>query len=262
MKVSALQYDIIWEDPATNFRRLIPWIDAAAGAGTRLLVLPEMFACGFSMNTQVIAEPVGGPTTEFLHDQARRTGMWIGGSLPERDDEATRPRNTFVVASPNGDLVRYHKIHPFSAAREDRHYEAGTAFQTVNIDGLRVTLFVCYDLRFADEFWQTGPSTDCFVVVANWPDRRRHHWQTLLRARAIENQAYVVGVNRVGEASGLDYAGDTAIIDCWGHVLAEASIAETLVMAEVSADEVARARETFPFLADRRTARPVVPPGR
>lgn len=256
MKVSALQYDIIWEDPATNFERLAPWIDTAAAAGTRLLVLPEMFACGFSMNTQVVAEPVDGPTTTFLREQARRTGMWICGSLPERAAEATRPRNTLVLAAPNGDVVRYHKIHPFTAAQEDRHYDAGTEFRTIEIEGVRVTLFVCYDLRFADEFWQTGPSTDCFVVVANWPDRRRHHWQTLLRARAIENQCYVVGVNRVGHAAGLDYVGDTAIIDCWGSVLAEASVTETLVMADVSALEVARARETFPFLADRRSARP------
>ncbi len=252
MKVAALQYDSIWEDPAANFARLVPWIDTAVAAGTRLLVLPEMFACGFSMNVGLVAEAVEGPTTRFLRDQARRTGLWIGGSLPEASSDRGRPHNTFVLVAPDGQLVRYHKIHPFSLAGEDQYYRPGSGCTTVEIDGLRCTLFVCYDLRFADLFWETASRTDCYLVVANWPEPRRDHWRTLLRARAIENQAYVVGVNRVGTADGLTYAGDSAIIGPNGRALAEGRRQEGLVSATVVAEEVHRVREALPFLLDRR----------
>jgi predicted amidohydrolase len=250
--VAAIQTDIAWEDPASNHARLAPRISAAAAAGARLVVLPEMYACGFSMNTAAIAEPVDGPSTRFLREQALTHRVWLGGSLPERSREGERPTNTLVLASPAGQLHRYDKIHPFTSAGEHEHYRAGDRHVTVDVDGVRVTLFVCYDLRFADEFWATALGTDLYVVVANWPEKRRVHWSTLLRARAIENQAYVVGVNRVGEGSGLSYAGDSAIIDPWGEVLAQASRVEVTLMAPVDPARVAEARATFPFLADRR----------
>jgi omega-amidase len=113
-------------------------------------------------------------------------------------------------------------------------------------------MFVCYDLRFADEFWGLAPDTDVYLVPANWPEARREHWMTLLRARAIENQAYVVGVNRVGSGGGVDYCGDTRIVDPLGEVLASASRVETLVVADVSTEHVAAVRDRFRFLADRR----------
>lgn len=139
MRVAALQYDTLWEDPLADFERLVPWIDTAAQANSELLVLPEMYACGFSMNTGVVAEPVDGPSTEFLRRQARRTGMWICGSLPELAEGEDRPHNTLVLAAPDGELSRYHKIHPFSAAGEDQHYQAGEALMTLEIAGVRVT---------------------------------------------------------------------------------------------------------------------------
>lgn len=257
MRIAALQSDIVWEDPATNFARLSPWIRAAAAADARLLLLPEMFACGFSMATDRIREPVGGPTTEFLLEQAREHGLWIGGSLPEIEEVADRPTNTLVLAGPGGEIFRYRKIHPFSFAGEDKHYRAGTDFVTVNIEGLRCTLFVCYDLRFADEFWATAPATDAYLVVANWPETRRHHWVSLLTARAIENQAYVVGVNRVGRGGNLVYTGDSRIIDPMGRTLAAGAEQETLLLADLDAEEVRATRHALPFLPDRRTARPV-----
>ena len=123
---------------------------------------------------------------------------------------------------------------------------------TFDLDGVRVSPFVCYDLRFADDFWALATTTDLYVVVANWPAPRREHWSTLLRARAIENQAYVVGVNRVGSADGLDYVGDSAIIDPLGNVLTSAWTEQTVLMADVDTDRVTATRERFPFLADRR----------
>ncbi len=252
MRIAALQHDIVWEDPEASFTRLEPWIEAAAAAGARLLALPEMFACGFSMATGTIAEPPGGPSTRFLADRARRHGLWLAGSLPELPPGAERPYNTLILAGPKGELHRYRKIHPFSHAGEDRCYRAGEDFVTVEIEGVRFTLFVCYDLRFADEFWATAGDTDVYLVVANWPEKRRHHWRTLLEARAIENQAYVVGVNRVGDGGGLHYAGDSRIVDPMGEVVAAAAEQETLLLAEVDAGTVRRTREALPFLRDRR----------
>ena len=189
MKIAALQFDMAWENPEANFPRLETWISGAAELGARLVVLPEMFACGFSMNTARIAEDVNGPSTRFLVETAAKHRLWLAGSLPEKEPQAERPTNTLVLAGPDGQIHRYHKIHPFTYADEHLHYEAGTDFVQVEIEGLRVTLFICYDLRFADEFWATAEQTDAYVVVANWPETRRHHWTTLLAARAIENQA-------------------------------------------------------------------------
>ncbi|HEX9733649.1 MAG TPA: nitrilase-related carbon-nitrogen hydrolase [Thermoanaerobaculia bacterium] len=252
MRIAALQSDVVWEDPDANFARLEPWIAAAAAAGARLLALPEMYACGFSMATERIREPPDGPSTRFLVDQAARHGLWLAGSLPERAEGAARPHNTLVLAGPGGELHRYHKIHPFSYAGEDEHYAAGTDFLTVEVEGLRLTAFICYDLRFADEFWATAEATDVYLVVANWPETRRHHWQTLLLARAIENQAYVVGVNRVGSGGSLRYAGDSRVIDPRGEILAAAAEQETLLLAELDAAVVAETRRALPFLRDRR----------
>ncbi len=252
MKVAGLQTDIVWEDPPSNFARVRPQIAAAATAGARLVVLPEMFGCGFSMDTAAIQEPIDGPSTEFLRDAAREHDVWVAGSVPELAPNAARPHNTLVLADPSGSLTRYRKIHPFTFAGEHEHYDAGQHHVTVAIDGVRCTLFICYDLRFADEFWVTARDTDCYVVIANWPKKRREHWTTLLRARAIENQAYVVGVNRVGSGGALEYSGDSCIYDPWGEALASAAKVETTLLAEVDAQVVADARAKFPVLADRR----------
>ena len=253
LKVAALQHDIVWEDPAANFARLAPRIEGAAGEGARLVVLTEMYATGFSMDTDVIAEPDDGPSCEFLVDQATRHGVWVGGSVPSVAPGAARPSNCFVLASPDGTVHRYRKIHPFSYGGEHEVYEAGAEHVVVDVEGLRVALFVCYDLRFADEFWSLAPDVDCYLVPANWPAARREHWRTLLRARAIENLAYVVGVNRVGHGGGLEYSGDSMIVGPFGEILEEATQpVEVTLRAELDGAVVAATRERYPFLADRR----------
>ena len=252
MRVAGLQTDIVWERPADNFARLAPKIAAAKAAGAQLVVLPEMYATGFSMRTETIAEDVDGPSQAFLSEQAQRHGICVCGSVPERGAPGQKPYNTLVLADPTGNQHRYRKIHPFTFAGEHEHYAAGEEFLTVVIAGVRCTFFVCYDLRFADEFWATANATDCYVVIANWPERRRHHWTTLLSARAIENQAYVVGINRVGTGGELSYTGDSRIVDPWGEVLASAAKAPTMLIADVDPAVVKDARETFPVLPDRR----------
>ncbi|HEY6553582.1 MAG TPA: carbon-nitrogen family hydrolase [Vicinamibacteria bacterium] len=252
MRIAGLQLDIAWEDPEANYARIRPWLATARAAGARMVVLPEMFPCGFSMAPDRVAEPEGGRSTAFLLEEAGKHGIHLAGSIPELPKGAARPSNTLLLAGPDGSLTRYRKIHPFTFAGEDRHYAAGDRHVTVSVEGLRLTLFVCYDLRFADEFWATASATDAYLVVANWPERRRHHWTALLQARAIENQAYVVGVNRVGEGDGLVYQGDSRVIDPGGEVVASAAGTETLILADLDPAVVAKARETFPFLRDRR----------
>lgn len=252
MRVAALQTDIAWEDPAANFRRLEPKIAAARAAGAELAVLPEMFACGFTMRAERVAEAPDGPTVSFLREGAARHGLWLAGSLPERSPGAERPANVLVVAGPAGEMHRYAKLHPFTYAGEHEAYRAGTERVVIELGGLRCGLFVCYDLRFADEFWALAPRVDAYLVVANWPEARRHHWRSLLAARAIENQAYVVGVNRVGEGGALRYAGDSAILDPMGEVLASAAGQETMLLADLDAATVAGVRTALPFLNDRR----------
>ncbi|MGH9278292.1 MAG: nitrilase-related carbon-nitrogen hydrolase [Acidimicrobiales bacterium] len=253
MKVAAVQHDIVWEDTAANLDRLSARIDEAAALGARLVVLPEMFATGFSMNTGRTSELDGGPTTAWLRERSGARDVWVCGTVAETPGDGGRPSNMFVLAAPDGAVHRYAKVHTFSHTGEHEHFAAGDRLVTVGVDGLRVTPFVCYDLRFADEFWTAGPGTDLFVVPANWPASRREQWRTLARARAIENQCYLVGVNRVGEGDGVTYAGDSCIIDPIGRTLVEAAEVETILVADVDAEVVAATRRRFDFLSDRRS---------
>ena len=251
MKLAAIQHDISWEDPESTRKRLVPLIAQAASAEARLIAVTEMYATGFSMRPERVAEEEGGPNEQFLIDQAGEHGVWLVGSIAQWAPSG-RARNVAVLAAPDGTVYRYAKIHPFSYAGEHEHYEAGTEFLTVDIEGLRTSIFVCYDLRFADEFWALAADTDLYVVVANWPEPRREHWRTLLRARAIENQAYVLGVNRVGAAKDLNHTGDSAIVDPLGRTLAEASMGEAVLVADAASEQVAQVRESLPFMRDRR----------
>lgn len=252
MRIAAVQHDIVWEDRDANFARLAPQVARAVGAGAELVLLTETFSTGFSM-TPGIGEPEGGPSSQFLATQAEEHGVWVGGTCPEIADGEELPFNSFVLAGPDGTTHRYRKLHPFTHAGEHERFRAGEKPVTVEIGGLRVTPFVCYDLRFADVFWTAAPGTDVYLVPANWPSPRRLHWQTLLQARAIENQAYVVGCNRVGTAGdGTEHAGDSRIVSPMGELLATAAGIETIVLADVDAAEVTATRDRLRFLPDRR----------
>ncbi len=251
MRVAAVQHDIVWEDADETRARVRPLIAAAADEGAGLIVLSEMFATGFSMDPDKVAEDEGGPSEQFLLERAAEHDAHLIASVAQRGTDG-RYRNNAIVAAPDGSVRRYAKIHPFSFAGEHERYAAGTEFLTVPIGGLNVSVFVCYDLRFADEFWALAPQTDLYVVPANWPQPRHEHWRALLRARAIENQAYVLGVNRVGLAKDLPHVGGSALIDPMGEPLVEGDAEEAVLVAAADPGVVARIRTNFPFLTDRR----------
>jgi predicted amidohydrolase len=252
VRIAAVQHDIVWEDREANFARLAPQVARAVGAGAELVLLSETFSTGFSM-TPGVGEPEGGPSAQFLAGQAAEHGVWVGGTCPEVADDGQLPYNSFVLAGPDGTVHRYRKLHPFTHAGEHERFRAGDEPVTVQIGDLRVTPFICYDLRFANVFWQSAPDTDVYLVPATWPSPRRAHWQTLLVARAIENQAYVVGCNRVGTAGdGTEHLGDSRIVSPMGELLATAAGVETLVVADVDPAEVRATRDRLRFLPDRR----------
>jgi len=251
MKVAGIQTDIAWEDPDENFRRVSGPAAEASDRGARLLVLPEMFATGFSMSADKVAG-FSEETRSFLAELARKLSVYVLAGYGEPAEP--RPANACSIFGPDGrEVLHYRKIHPFSMAGEDRHYLAGVDVATAEVEGVRVTPQICYDLRFPEPFRAAAAGTDLFCVVANWPEPRRRHWSLLLRARAIENQAYVLGVNRVGDGNGHVYTGDSALLDPMGDVVQGSEEGEAgLVMGEVSADEVGRIRGRFGFLDDRK----------
>ena len=272
MKLAVIQHDIFWEELEENFAHLAGLVGEAAAAGARLVLLSEMFSYGFSMDVAKIAEMPDGPSSQFLVDQARKHRIWLGGTIPVLAG-AAKARNTFVLAAPDGSTYSYAKIHPFTYGGEDEHYEGGDSLKQVQVEDIRVSLSVCYDLRFPYVFWPLAETTDLYLVPANWPAKRRRHWQSLLVARAIENEAYVAGINRVGTGGGIHYSGDSAIISPLGETISSASpplaqteptstpetdnpptaeAAETILYAEIDPAEVASTRSRFPFLQDRR----------
>ncbi len=255
MRVAAIQTDIAWESPDANRLALEPRIREAAARGAALVALPEMWATGFSMRPEVASEPEGGPSERFLAETSRATGATVCGSVAQSRADWGRTRNVFLAATPAGVVHRYAKIHPFRYGGESEHYESGESVTTFAADGVRVTPLVCYDLRFPELWALAAPATDLFVVVANWPRPRSAHWRALLVARAIETQAYVLGVNRVGEGGGLVYDGESALVSPLGELVADAFArpGEELVLeGDVDAARVAEVRAKFPFLSDRR----------
>ena len=256
MHVVGIQADLAWEDPAANREALLPRIRAAAErARGGLVVLPEMWPSGFSMHAERVAEPEGGPSESFMVETAAACGAALGGSVAQRRPGWARPRNVFLLATPEGGVRRCATILPSAHGGEDRHYEGGAALVSIRVAGVRVTPLVCYDLRFAELFTVAAPRTDLFVVVANWPAVRAHHWRSLLVARAIEAQCYVLGVNRVGTGGGLVYEGDSLLVSPLGEIVdALRPGEEGTVGGNVDPAVVADVRSSLPFLRDRRPA--------
>jgi omega-amidase len=254
MKVYCCQLSIAWENKAENFRRVRSLLSGRTLSSGSLVVLPEMFATGFSMNTGAIAERADGPTDGFLRELARSKRVFVLGGLVR---QASRGRmfNEAVCFAPSGRRVaHYEKLHLFSPGGESRHYAPGAAITLFPWGKFKVAVSICYDLRFPEMFrMATGRGADALVVIGNWPTRRHQHWTTLLRARAIENQAYAIGVNRCGSDPQFAYGGGSVVVNPWGETLAEAGRGETLLSAELDLTTVNRMRRDFAVLRDVRT---------
>jgi omega-amidase len=249
MRVAGLQLDIAWEDRAANLAKARRLAEGATLPARSLLVLPEMFSSGFSMNVDRAAE--SGEVSAALGSLAKDLGLFVLGGVVTKAADG-RGRNQAAAFGPDGrELVRYTKIHPFSFAGETDHYAPGTEVLHFDWDGVAVCPFVCYDLRFPEIFREgVRKGAQLYAVIANWPQPREEHWMTLLRARAIENQAYVVGVNRCGKDPKLAYSGRSLVVDPKGVVIADAGNAEGVFGADVDLPALLDYRKQFPALKD------------
>jgi omega-amidase len=249
MKVALFQYDPKWESRDFNMHRLG---NLASGMNTHpdLMIFPELTLTGFTMRSKRFAEPLDGPSAGFYRDMAARyNAHLIGGLIEKRNDHYY---NSLMHFSPEGKLESvYRKIHPFSYSGENRFYHGGGEPVITRIGPARVGLSVCYDLRFPELFRSYGKAgTEMVINIANWPETRIVHWETLLKARAIENQAYVIGVNRVGSDKKNRYNGCSAVFHPFGEEVLMAENREGVFFADLDLTEVERVRKTYPFLAD------------
>ena len=252
--LACLQFDIVWEDKPANFRTVAAMVRSAELPAGSMLVLPEMFATGFSMNAAKIEEPPGGPTFEFLASLARDHKLFVVAGVVQKEKSDGRPRNGALAVGPEGDLLaRYAKMHPFAFGGEADHYPAGHQLAQFDWHGLRVTPTICYDLRFPELYRKAAKlGTDVFLNIASWPATRTQHWVTLLQARAIENQAFVLGNNRCGRDPALAYLGRSLIVDPAGTVLADAGEAAGVISADLDVAAMRQFRQKLPFLRDMR----------
>jgi len=246
LTVNLIQTELQWESPADNRAHFESLITAQSGT-TDLWVLPEMFTTGFSMNALANAEPVNGPTYQWLQRLAKEQDAAITGSVAIQD--GGHVFNRLLFATPEG-ITHYDKRHLFRMAGEHNRYAPGNLRTITQWRGWRIKLEVCYDLRFP-VFSRNRGDYDLLLYVANWPSRRAQHWRTLLAARAIENAACVIGVNRIGaDANGLDYSGDSMAIDAQGNALIDMQAREGVATATLSMDALQAWREQFPAHLD------------
>ena len=247
LRVTLVQTELQWQDPAGNRHRLAAHFRGLLGH-TDLVVLPEMFSTGFSMDAAALAEDMDGPTVGWMREEAAALGCVVTGSLIVR--EAGHCRNRLIWARPDGTVEHYDKRHLFRVAGEQDHYAAGTRRLVVDLKGWRVCPMICYDLRFP--VWSRNRDDyDLLLYVANWPQRRAHAWSTLLRARAIENLSYVVGVNRIGkDGNGASYSGDSVALDYLGQPLSSEGGGDRVETAVLDLASLQSYRAIFPSHLD------------
>ncbi len=252
LNVALIQANIHWNDYNASFDHYRALLSSAQLSDVDLILFPEMFASGFSLLTGDSAKECFHAGLAFLKECSQAYDSYCAGSLPKPIDDDERCLNSIQISNRKGELVgEYAKIHLFSFANEDRKAIPGKALYVLQIEEVRIGFFVCYDLRFPQAFASLAEEVDAYAVVANWPASRREHWDTLLKARAIENQAYVMGVNRVGEGGGIQYSGGTSFISPQGQVEGVTDNTEGVLVASISVEEVRSYRASFPTLRDR-----------
>ena len=254
LRIALGEYDIGWHDPATSLDRAASVIARAAAAGADLVVLPEMCTTGFTMDSSAQCEPLGGPSVRRLGELAGEHGVRLlaGGATREQTRGESGQQgffNSALLFDAAGEIIaHYRKQKLFVFADEQQHYSPGDAPVVLEVDGVRVAPFICFDLRYPELFRAVASRVDAMLLIANWPTARRFHWDVLTRARAIENQCYFVAVNRTGEGGGLPYDGGSVAYDPFGQLVGEGPLA----IVEVDPARVGEVRRKYPFVEDLR----------
>ncbi|MEI6086103.1 MAG: amidohydrolase [Bacteroidota bacterium] len=252
LSVSLIQSSLFWEDKKRNLAMLEEKI-LAVPENTNLVILPEMFSTGFSMKPSILAETMDGETIAWMKRIASSKKIILTGSIIIKDNE--HYFNRLIWMLPNGTYGFYDKRHLFAFAGEDQHYTSGNKRLITSVNGWKINLQICYDLRFPvwarQQSNDESPEFDLLIYVANWPERRNHAWKTLLTARAIENQSYVIGVNRVGEdGNQINHSGDSMLIDPLGNIIFTHPYEEVVHSFELTKDTLNDTRNRFPFWKD------------
>ncbi len=246
--------DIFWEEKKHNLKRIEEFIRLAAERGCEAAVLPEMCTTGFSFNVSKIAEDVEGKTGCALSRMSEKYGIALIAGFSGKGDRPQKGRNLAVVYDDRGRCIAtYTKMYPFSYGGEAEHYEAGEKTVIFHLGSMTAGVFICYDLRFPELFRCVAKEVQALFVIANWPTARKMHWEALLRARAIENQCFVLGVNRVGsDGNNLDYSGGSQVFGPTGESLCSGTDKEECIVVEIDPGDVHKVRSTYPFLNDMR----------
>ncbi len=250
--ITTIQSELTWEDKAANLSMFERKINALKDK-CHVVVLPEMFSTGFSMNAEELAEGMDGNTIQWMKKVCEEKKIILTGSLIVRENNHFFNRLIWML--PTGECCFYDKRHLFAFAQENKHYQAGNSRLIASVNGWKINLQICYDLRFPvwtrQQIINKEPEYDLLIYIANWPAKRRDAWKALLCARAIENQCYVVGVNRVGvDGNHHQYSGDSMIVDPFGKVIYHKENVEDIHTETFNKKELDEIRLTFPFLAD------------
>ena len=248
MKIALVQYSPAWEDKESNKKKIISLLQEINDV--ELFIFPEMTLTGFTMKSKEMSETIQADSFSFFSSIAKEKSANIFAGIIERRKNVTY--NTLIHIKPDGDLLKlYRKIHPFSYSGENEHYYAGSKPAYTKIKNWKIGLTICYDLRFPELYRKYGKKRVHLIVnIANWPDTRIEHWRTLLKARAIENQCYVTGVNRVGKDPKLNYVGFSSVFDPMGKELVAVENEEKVIVVDLDKNYVNEVREKFPFLDD------------
>lgn len=250
MRIGLTQMDIAWEDKQKNMDRVRRFMEEAVKQNVDLLIFPEMTLTGFTMNTDLAGEEMlFSPTLRFFKDCTKEYG--IAAAFGYVEDFGQEYYNKLMIVSGGRVIFDYDKIHPFSYSGEGEHYIGGHEVKLVSFKDMVISGFVCYDLRFPEIFQAVSDKAELIIVIANWPKERISQWEVLLRARAIENQCYIIGVNRVGRGNGLEYTESSMAFDPAGERLTKAHSKAELQVVETHAGIVKEIRRKFPFKADR-----------
>lgn len=246
MIITTIQTDIIWENVSENLKSYQSKID---NLKSDIIILPEMFTTGFTMNPEKLSEEMSGETISWMKMNSERLNSVICGSIIVKENE--KYYNRFIWVEPSGEVKKYDKKHLFSFAGENENYTSGDSKLIIEYKGWKICPLICYDLRFP--VWSRNiEDYDILIYVANWPNKRKHAWKTLLTARAIENQCYVVGVNRIGkDDNGNKYSGESCLINPIGETLYISSHIENIYTTNLEKNDLLKFRNQLPFLLDR-----------